>query len=277
MSPSTTLMATGSPNIEIRFEGSNIHPNASVPWLLEAAVRANEGVFANNGAFCAETTPYTGRSAKDKFMVKDELTSDKVEWGEINQPFEPVAFARLAEKMQRYLATRNVFVQDLFAGADVRYRLPVRVACELAWHSAFARQLLVRPLAYEAPAFQPKFTILCAPGFEANPAEDGTRSGAFIVISFSRRVALIGGTKYAGEIKKSVFSVNGSRKRDTNCGLCRRRRVLFCRAAASSFVLQTRRMAGSSGSGRHVSGIGTQNFNILRNARKAALTIIRHA
>ncbi len=206
MSPSTTLTPTHSSNTEIRFEGSNVHANASVPWLLEAAVRSNEGVFANNGAFCAETAPHTGRSAKDKFIVKDEITSNTVEWGEINQPFEPAAFDRLAEKMQRYLATRNVFVQDLFAGADVRHRLPVRVACELAWQSAFARQLLVRPLAYETH-FQPRFTVVCAPGFTANPAEDGTRSGAFIVISFSRKVALIGGTKYAGEIKKSVFTI----------------------------------------------------------------------
>ena len=207
MNPSTTLTPTCYSNTEIRIEGSNVRRNNSIPTLLETAAQSNEGIFADNGAFCANTAPHTGRSAKDKFIVKDKITSDAVEWGAINQPFDPVAFDRLAQKMQTYLATRNVFTQDVFAGAAVRHRLPVRVICELAWHSAFARQMFVRPFSYEMLSFQPKFTILCAPGFTADPAQDGTRSSAFVTISFSRRAALIGGTKYAGEIKKSVFTI----------------------------------------------------------------------
>jgi phosphoenolpyruvate carboxykinase (ATP) len=207
MNPSTTLTPASSSDAEIKIEGPNVRRNSGISLLLEAAVQSNEGIFADNGAFCANTAPHTGRSAKDKFIVKDKITSDTVEWGAINQPFDPIAFDRLAQKMQTYLTTRNVFTQDVFAGAAVRHRLPVRVICELAWHSAFARQMFVQPFSYEMRSFQPKFTILCAPGFTADPPQDGTRSSAFVIISFSRRAALIGGTKYAGEIKKSVFTI----------------------------------------------------------------------
>ena len=184
-----------------------VHWNVSPALLVEEAVRRGEGRLAANGALVAETGPYTGRSPKDRFIVADDVTRSAVDWGDVNREIPPQSFDRLLGKVQAYLRGRDVFVQDCFAGTDPAYRLPIRAVTELAWHSLFARQLFVRPTNEEAARHEPEFTILYAPGVQADPATDGTNSEAFIVLNFTRKLVLIGGTRYAGEMKKSVFAL----------------------------------------------------------------------
>ncbi|MCI0353788.1 MAG: phosphoenolpyruvate carboxykinase (ATP) [Acidobacteria bacterium] len=184
-----------------------VHWNLQAGPLVEHAIRRNEGRLASNGALVAETGSRTGRSPKDKFTVKDEVTAQKVAWGAVNQPFEPAKFDAMFDRVVEYLNGRELFIQDLNAGADPRYRLPIRVVNELAWHNLFVRQLFVRPSAEELKAHEPEFTVIGAPGFKADPKRDGTHSDAFILVSFKRGLVLIGGTHYAGEMKKSIFGV----------------------------------------------------------------------
>jgi len=180
--------------------------NLSAPLLYEAAVRNGEGLVAAGGPLVVRTGQHTGRSAKDKFIVREAGNEKEIWWGEVNQPMEPASFAGLKRKAQAYLQGRHVHVQDLYAGADPAHRLPVRIVTETAWHSLFIRHLLIDA----GPAredFEPGFTILDLPGLQAAPAEDGTRTEVFIAVSFSERMVIIGGTSYAGEIKKSVFTI----------------------------------------------------------------------
>ncbi len=163
--------------------------------------------MAANGAVVAATGKYTGRSPKDKFVVKDAMTADKVAWGAVNQPFDPAKFSALHERILEYLDERELYVQDLFCGADTTYRLPVRFVNEFAWHNLFVRQLFIRPSAAELKAHKAEFTVISAPGFKADPRRDGTASEAFVILNFSERVVLIGGGEYAGEMKKSIFSI----------------------------------------------------------------------
>lgn len=153
-----------------------------------------------------DTRPQTGRSAKDKFFVREPGSEAHVDWGETNQPIEPVAFDRLFDRVAAYLRDKEIYQLDCYVGADERYRLPVRVVTELAWHSLFAHHLFIVPGEIGA-AFEPEFTVVDAALFEADPALDGVRSPTFVLVNFARRIILIGGTKYAGEIKKSVFTV----------------------------------------------------------------------
>ena len=183
-----------------------VHHNLTAALLVEQAIRRGEAQLASNGALVAYTGR-TGRSPKDKFTIKDEITTEKVNWGAVNQPMEPQKFDRLYDRVIDYLRGRELFTQDLFAGADPEYRLSVRVVTQLAWHSLFVRQLFIRPTAHELQQHEPGFTVIAAPEFNADPMSDGTNSGAFILVNFSRRIVLIGGTGYAGEIKKSIFSV----------------------------------------------------------------------
>jgi phosphoenolpyruvate carboxykinase (ATP) len=204
------------------LEACGLHTAGSVYWNMEAAplvehaIRRQEGALAHNGALVVQTGTFTGRSPKDKYTVEEPSSQEKLWWGPVNQPLSDESFARLHRRMAAYLQERDLYVQDLFGGADPRYRLPVRVVTEYAWHSLFARQLLARPeLLSEADpraiangAFADQgFTIIAAPGCRAAPELDGTRSEPFIVIHFARRLVLIGGTGYAGEIKKSVFTL----------------------------------------------------------------------
>ncbi len=184
-----------------------VHWNLSPSLLVEESLRRGEGRLAANGALVAETGKYTGRSPKDRFIVEDNITKDDVDWGDVNRPMSPATFERLLGKVQAYLPGRDVFVQDCFGGADPAYRLPIRAVTELAWHSLFARQLFVRPSSEEAANHKPEFTIIYTPGLQADPATDGTNSEAFIVLNFTRKLVLIGGTRYAGEMKKSVFAL----------------------------------------------------------------------
>jgi phosphoenolpyruvate carboxykinase (ATP) len=187
--------------------GKDVHRNLPAGALVEHAIRRSEGRLASNGSLVSDTGKRTGRSPKDKFTVKDEITAERVDWGSVNQPFDAAKFDALCDRAVDYLANRTLYIQDLFAGADPLYRLPIRVINELAWHNLFVRQLFVRPSAAELISHKPEFTVICAPEFHAQPTRDGTGSEAFIGVNFKRQLVLICGTKYAGEMKKSIFSV----------------------------------------------------------------------
>jgi phosphoenolpyruvate carboxykinase (ATP) len=185
----------------------DVHWNNSVPQLVEMAVSRNEGQLTRFGALAALTGKRTGRSPNDKFVVKDKLTEKSVDWGKTNAPMEPEVFAKLHKKVTDHLNGQDLFVVDAYAGADADYGMPIRVVTPKAWHALFARQLFRRPTAEQMAANKPEFVILAAPDCHADPARDGTNSEAFIVIDFSRRMVLIAGTHYAGEIKKSIFTI----------------------------------------------------------------------
>ncbi|HEU4681011.1 MAG TPA: phosphoenolpyruvate carboxykinase [Gemmatimonadales bacterium] len=182
-----------------------IHANLTPPTLIEHAVRKSEGVLTDRGAFTAVTAPHTGRSAKDKFLVEEPGAGQRI-WWEKNARLDPAAFDQLQEDVRGHLDSREVYVQDLFAGADPAYRLPVRFITPNAWHALFVRNMFIRAMPAELAQFRPGFTVLHAPDLQAEPGRHGTRSGTFIVINFAKKVVLIGGTRYAGEMKKSIFT-----------------------------------------------------------------------
>jgi phosphoenolpyruvate carboxykinase (ATP) len=179
--------------------------NLGAPQLVEHAVRRREGSLAADGALVVRTGQFTGRSPKDKFIVRDETTDSSVQWGPVNQPMTEANFDRIYSRMASFWQGQDVYVQDLMVGADPEYTLPVRVVTQLAWHSLFGRQLFIRPNGSEPRAAQ--FTILFAPKFQANPAAEATNSETAIVVNFKKRVVLICGTSYAGEMKKSAFTI----------------------------------------------------------------------
>lgn len=183
------------------------HKNLSASHLVEHSLRRGEGMLTPSGALSTTTGTYTGRSPKDKYIVEEASSKKNIDWGQVNQPVSEDVFERLYFKVVDYLKQRERFVFDGFAGCDERYRIPIRVINEYAWHNLFARQLFVRPQENELGNHQPQFTIVSAPGFKADPSVDGTRSEVFIMINFAKRIILIGGTEYAGEMKKSIFSV----------------------------------------------------------------------
>lgn len=183
------------------------HFNLPVARLVEMALARGEGRLTTTGALAVETGKYTGRSPNDRFIVDEPAVHDQIDWGPVNRPIAPEKFHRLYTEVCVYLENKEIFVFDGFAGADPHFRLPIRVITEYAWHNLFAHQLFLRPAPGELAGHQPEFTVISAPGFEANPAVHGTNSEAFILISFTEKLVLIGGTKYAGEIKKSIFSV----------------------------------------------------------------------
>ncbi len=185
-----------------------VHWHLPAPALYEHTVRRGAGRIARGGPLVVDTAPYTGRSPKDKFIVRDPDVEGDIAWGKVNQPIDPQRFEALLSRVTGHLATRELFVQDLRAGADAEQMLPIRVVSESPWHVLFARCMFLRiDSAEELAAHRPGFTVVHAPSFKAVPERDGTRSEAFVIISFSRRIVLIGGTFYAGEIKKSVFTV----------------------------------------------------------------------
>jgi phosphoenolpyruvate carboxykinase (ATP) len=188
-------------------ESEGTRRNLMSAALVEEAVRRREGRLAWKGALVCETGKRTGRSPKDKFTVREPATEERVHWGDVNRPFDLERFDALGGRVAQYLRGRQLYVQDLYAGADPEYRLTIQVVSELAWHNLFARALFVRPARTELPHAEPAFRVVSAPGFKADPRRDGTSSEAFILVSFSRRLVLIGGTRYAGEIKKSIFGV----------------------------------------------------------------------
>jgi len=185
-----------------------VHWNLIAPELFQAAARRNEGEFADMGPFVAVTTPHTGRSPNDKFVVKEPGSEKDVDWGKVNQPLSVEKYQLLLEDVRQYLdESAELFVEDLYCGADPSYRLSVRYVSPNAWHMAFVRNMFIRPELSDLPTFDPNFTVLHAPEFEASPARHGTRSGTFIVLNIAERTILIGGTRYAGELKKAMFTV----------------------------------------------------------------------
>jgi len=185
-----------------------VHWNLTAPLLYEAAIRRGEGILSSHGALSVATGEYTGRSPKDKFIVREPESEALVDWGAVNQPFDADAFDAMHERVAEFLSNQDeLFVQDLDVGADPAYRMPLRVVGHRAWQSLFARTMFIRPPRETLADHVPQFTVLHAPGMEAVPERDGTRSKTFILVSFSKGLILIGGTEYGGEIKKSIFSI----------------------------------------------------------------------
>src|SRR2546423_829688 len=186
----------------------DVHWNLVAPVLIQHAARRSEGDFADMGPFVAITSPHTGRSPNDKFLVRESQSERDVDWGKVNQPLAPEKFELLLADVRSYLDEREeLFVQDLYCGADPKYRLSVRYVSPSAWHMAFVRNMFIRPDVAELATFDPNFTVLHAPEFTADPAKHGTRTTTFIVLNLAKRMILIGGTRYAGELKKSMFTV----------------------------------------------------------------------
>ncbi len=181
--------------------------NLPVPALYHHALSRGEGRLAEGGALVVLTGKHTGRSPRDKFIVEEPSTADDIWWGSVNVACSQAMFDGLYKKVVAYLQGRELYVQDVYAGADSDYRLPVRVVSESAWHSLFARNMFIQPPHEALAGFVPDFTVLHAPYCHADRESDGTNSECFVVVNFARRLVLIGGTVYAGEIKKSIFSV----------------------------------------------------------------------
>jgi len=184
-----------------------VHWNLGPARLYEHALRRGEGVLAEGGGLVVETGRHTGRAARDKYFVREAGHEAAIDWNELNRGLDEAAFEALLARHLAHYRGKEVYVQELWAGAEPAHRLPIRVIGETAWHALFARNMFLRPPAEALSAFRPGFTVLHAPGLEAAAGTAGLRSGTYIVISFARRLVLIAGTAYAGEIKKSVFTV----------------------------------------------------------------------
>lgn len=180
--------------------------NLSPAELVEDCIITGEGVLTDTGALAIETGEFTGRSPKDRFIVRDEVTENAVWWGDINIGFSPEKFDALYEKMKAYLNEQDVYVRDAYVCADDRYRMNLRVVTELPWSSLFAYNMFLRPTNQELENFNPEWHIVCIPSFKADPATDGTRQHNFAILNFTKKMILIGGTGYTGEIKKGIFS-----------------------------------------------------------------------
>ena len=191
---------------ELGIKNATVHWNLAPESLADIAVRNDQAERVNNGAIAVDTGEFTGRSPKDRFIVKDEITEDPVWWGNINIPFSSEKFDQLQEKMVAYLSEKEIFVRDAYACADPNYRLNVRVINEYPWSNMFVYNMFLRPTEEELKTFNPEWTIINAPGFYANPEEDGTRQHNFAILNFKKKMILVGGTGYTGEIKKGVFS-----------------------------------------------------------------------
>ena len=188
--------------------GAALHCNLGTPQLVEDALVNGEGILAKDGPLVVKTGTHTGRSAKDKFIVRDAETEDTIWWGKTNVEMSPAHFAALKADFYAALADKGeLYVADLFGGSQPEHRVNVRVINELAWHNLFIRTLLVRPTTDELASFVPEYTIIDLPSFRANPARHGCRSETVIAVNFSEKLILIGGTAYAGEMKKSVFGI----------------------------------------------------------------------
>lgn len=200
-------------NLEIHGIRSEqtVHWDTPVPLLYEHTLRRGEGLVAHKGALAIDTTPYTGRSPRDKYVVREPGSETDIWWGDVNHPMERDTFDALYGRVAEYLASRELYVQDLYVGADPQHRMGVRTVTESPAHALFVRNMFILPrvlhLADEYESYTPEFLIIHAPEFKAIPERDQTRSEVFICISFERHVLLIGGTKYLGELKKAVFSV----------------------------------------------------------------------
>ncbi len=185
----------------------DLYRNLSVAELTEFAINRGEGILSDKGALVVNTGKYTGRSPKDRFIVKQKSIEDQINWGEVNLPIDENVFNTLYNEVVEYLKDKDIFVFDGFVGAMKEYNLPIRVICENASQALFSNQLFRRPDLMDLTDFHPEFHMVSAPGFKAKGKEDGINSEAFIIVNFDKKIILIGGTQYSGEIKKSIFSV----------------------------------------------------------------------
>lgn len=188
-------------------KNGKVHFNLSVPELVEHSLNRNEGILTKSGALRVTTGKYTGRSPKDRFIVDDGAYHNTIAWGKVNKPISVQSFSSLYNRVIEYLSDKELYVFDGFVGADKNYRLPIRTINELPWQNLFVHQLFIRPTSEELINHTPEFTIISAPNFKADPERDGTNSEAFIILNLKEKIVLIGGTEYAGEMKKSIFSV----------------------------------------------------------------------
>ncbi|MCB2057924.1 MAG: phosphoenolpyruvate carboxykinase [Novosphingobium sp.] len=210
--PTTEIVLTGSLSYPLDKQGiatsAKVFANLGTAPLVEHALQRGEGRLTRDGALLVDTGRFTGRSVKDKFVVRDATTEDSINWGAINQPMAPQHWANLKADFLAALKDRDeLFVADLFGGSQAEYRVNVRVVTQLAWHSLFVRTLLVRPTAEELAAFVPEYTILNLPAFKADPERHGCRSDTVIAVNFTEKLILIGNTEYSGEMKKGVFGL----------------------------------------------------------------------
>jgi phosphoenolpyruvate carboxykinase (ATP) len=189
------------------FSFAKLHRNLPPPSLIEAAIHRGEGELSSTGALSVKTGKFTGRSPDDRYVVDDDLTHDSVDWGKINHPLSPDKFDRILIRMKRSLEGKEAFVFDGYIGAEKENRLAIRTITDSAWHSLFAMQIFIRPTPSELLGHDPSFTILSIIDFQAFPETDGTKSETFIILNLTKRLVLVGFTSYAGEIKKSMFSV----------------------------------------------------------------------
>ena len=199
--PSAKLETLGIKNVK------KAHWNLSPEELVSSTINNGQGYLTDSGALAIETGRFTGRSPKDRFIVKDSYTAETVDWGAINQPIEPKYFDQLHDQLLAYFENKEVYVRDAYACADDQYRMNIRLVSEYPWSNQFAYNMFLRPTAEELETFDPEWTILNAPGFLANPELDGLRQENFAIINFAKKQIIIGGTGYTGEIKKGIFSV----------------------------------------------------------------------
>ncbi len=211
-SPAQSIAQARKANYDLAKVGissvKNAYWNLTTDSLTEEAIFRLEGHLAADGPLVAFTGKHTGRSANDKFVVKHVDSENNIWWGQYNKPFDEQKFDALYKKMTEFMQDKDVFVQDVYAGADEKYRLSVRFVTEYAWHAHFVRNMFIVPQSLEEHKnFMPEFTVVDMPSFKANPETDGTRSETFILLSFEKKLIIIGGTEYAGEMKKSIFTV----------------------------------------------------------------------
>lgn len=197
----------GSLQVDLDIKASKVNYQLSADELIQQTLELGQGQLSDSGALCINTGKFTGRSPKDKFIVQDDITRDTVDWGDVNIPFEPEAFDKLYEKVCAYFTTKEIWVRDSYVCADPRYRVNVRSITEKPWADLFCHNLFIRPENDEVPVVHVEWQILHAPGFEADPIQDKTRQGNFTIVNFTRKIILIGGTAYTGEMKKGIFSV----------------------------------------------------------------------
>lgn len=204
-------LAIKNPNFTLASIGINkvrkAYWNLNPEQLTAIAVENGQGTLTDNGTLMIKTGEFTGRSPKDRFIVKDAVTAEKVDWNDINMPFDADKFDGLYNKITTYLEDKEVFVRSAYACADDNYRLNIRLVSEYAWSNQFAYNMFLRPNQEEIKNFVADWTILCAPGFYADPEVDGTRQHNFAIVNFTKQTIIIGGTGYTGEIKKGIFSV----------------------------------------------------------------------
>ncbi|MGB5237646.1 MAG: phosphoenolpyruvate carboxykinase (ATP) [Flavobacteriaceae bacterium] len=193
--------------IDYGITHNRIHYQLSAEELHQLTLENDLGRETSSGALAINTGEFTGRSPKDRFIVKDDITSNKIWWGDINKPFDPIKFDELHQKMITYLNEKELYVRDSYACADPDYRMSIRVINEYPWSNLFVYNMFLRPQEEDLMDFEPEWTVINAPGFHADAAIDGTRQHNFAILNFTKRIALVGGTGYTGEIKKGIFSV----------------------------------------------------------------------